>query len=82
MKLEDIRREQQYQREREADFRNLSEVTNSRAVWYSVAQIVVLIVTCAWQLRHLKVRFYMEDVSCFFPCLSNDAIRFAAELLR
>lgn len=55
MKLEDIRREQQYQREREADFRDLSEVTNSRAVWYSVAQIVVLIVTCAWQLRHLKV---------------------------
>lgn len=55
VKLEDIRREQQYQRERESDFRDLSEVTNSRAVWYSVAQIVVLIVTCAWQLRHLKV---------------------------
>jgi hypothetical protein len=55
-KLEDIRREQQYQREREADYRNLSESTNSRAVWYSIAQIVVLIGTCAWQLRHLKVR--------------------------
>ena len=57
VKLEDIRREQQYQREREADFRDLSEVTNSRAVWYSVAQIVVLVATCAWQLRHLKVSF-------------------------
>src|SRR5712664_4253702 len=34
IKIEDIRREQQYQREREADFRNLSETTNSRAVWY------------------------------------------------
>lgn len=54
-KLEDIRREQQYQREREADFRDLSESTNSRAVWYSVVQIIVLIVTCVWQLRHLKV---------------------------
>lgn len=54
-KLEDIRREQQYQREREADYRNLSEATNGRAVWYSVAQIMVLILTCAWQLRHLKV---------------------------
>lgn len=54
-KLEDIRREQQYQREREADYRDLSEMTNSRAVWYSVVQIVVLIVTCVWQLRHLKV---------------------------
>jgi len=59
IKLEDIRREQQYQRERESDFRDLSEVTNSRAVWYSVAQIVVLIVTCVWQLRHLKVSFFV-----------------------
>ncbi|KAF5316394.1 hypothetical protein D9619_006188 [Psilocybe cf. subviscida] len=58
-KLEDIRREQQYQREREADYRDLSEVTNSRAVWYSVVQIIVLLATCAWQLRHLK-RFF-ED---------------------
>ncbi|KAF9269019.1 hypothetical protein L218DRAFT_976854 [Marasmius fiardii PR-910] len=53
-KLEDIRREQQYQREREADYRDLSEATNARAVWYSIGQIVVLVLTCAWQLRHLK----------------------------
>ncbi|KAF8479703.1 emp24/gp25L/p24 family/GOLD-domain-containing protein [Russula ochroleuca] len=59
IKIEDIRREQQYQREREADYRDLSETTNSRAVWYSIAQIVVLILTCAWQLRHLR-RFF-ED---------------------
>ncbi|KAI0343210.1 hypothetical protein BDW22DRAFT_1356814 [Trametopsis cervina] len=58
-KLEDIRREQQYQREREANYRDLSETTNSRTVWYSLAQIVVLVLTCAWQLRHLK-RFF-ED---------------------
>ncbi|EPQ56371.1 hypothetical protein GLOTRDRAFT_115647 [Gloeophyllum trabeum ATCC 11539] len=58
-KLEDIRREQQYQREREADFRDLSEETNSKAVWYSLLQIAVLIGTCAWQLRHLR-RFF-ED---------------------
>ena len=54
-KLEDIRREQQYQREREADFRNLSEATNARAVWYSIVQIGVLVGTCIWQLRYLKV---------------------------
>ncbi|KAI0741430.1 emp24/gp25L/p24 family/GOLD-domain-containing protein [Daedaleopsis nitida] len=58
-KLEDINREQQYQREREAAFRNLSEETNSRAVWYTVAQIAVLIATCVWQMRHLK-RFFEE----------------------
>ena len=55
-RLEDIRREQQYQREREADYRDLSEATNSKAVWYSLAQITVLVATCAWQMRHLKVR--------------------------
>jgi hypothetical protein len=54
-KLEEIRREQQYQREREANYRDLSEATNARAVWYSIAQIVVLVTTCAWQLRHLRV---------------------------
>ncbi|KAI0305968.1 emp24/gp25L/p24 family/GOLD-domain-containing protein, partial [Multifurca ochricompacta] len=59
IKIEDIHREQQYQREREADFRDLSEATNTRAVWYSVAQIVVLLLTCTWQLRHLR-RFF-ED---------------------
>ncbi|KAH7914846.1 emp24/gp25L/p24 family/GOLD-domain-containing protein [Hygrophoropsis aurantiaca] len=58
-RLEDIRREQQYQRERESDFRDLSEATNSKAVWYSILQIVVLVLTCTWQLRHLK-RFF-ED---------------------
>lgn len=64
MKLEDIRREQQYQREREADFRDLSESTNSRALWYSVAQISVLLGTCFWQLRHLKAS--AVDLSLFF----------------
>ncbi|KAI0675482.1 emp24/gp25L/p24 family/GOLD-domain-containing protein [Trametes maxima] len=59
MKIEDINREQQYQREREAAFRNLSEETNSRAVWYTLVQIGVLVATCVWQLRHLR-RFF-ED---------------------
>lgn len=54
-RLRDIRREQQYQREREAAYRDLSEATNARAIWYCIAQIIVLVATCAWQLRHLKV---------------------------
>ncbi|KIJ65692.1 hypothetical protein HYDPIDRAFT_110839 [Hydnomerulius pinastri MD-312] len=58
-KLEDIRREQQYQRERESDFRDLSEATNGKAVWYSVMQIAVLVLTCTWQLKHLK-RFFQD----------------------
>lgn len=77
-KLEDIRREQQYQREREADFRNLSETTNARAVWYTLAQIAVLVVTCAWQLRHLKVRIALLRPSLYMA----DRSLFLAEFLR
>ncbi|KAK0554712.1 emp24p/erv25p- protein [Tilletia horrida] len=56
-RLRDIRREQQFQREREAEFRNLSELTNSRAMWWSVLQLLMLGLTCAWQLTHLKTFF-------------------------
>jgi hypothetical protein len=62
-KLEEIRREQQYQRERESDFRDLSEATNSKAVWYSIMQIGTLLATCIWQLRHLKVSLLLPDSS-------------------
>jgi len=61
-RLSDIRREQQFQREREHDFRDLSERTNSRAVWWSILQIIVLFTTCAWQLRHLKGFFESKKI--------------------
>lgn len=53
-KLEEIRREQQYQREREAEFRNLSESVNAKAMWYMVLQIIILVATCYGQLRFLR----------------------------
>jgi hypothetical protein len=56
-RLADIRREQQFQREREAEFRLLSEKINSRAVWWSMFQLSVLGATCFWQLRHLRLFF-------------------------
>ncbi|PWN50580.1 hypothetical protein IE53DRAFT_387097 [Violaceomyces palustris] len=58
-KLRDIRKEQQFQREREAEFRDLSEQTNSRAIWWSSLQLVTLLGACVWQLRHL--RGFFED---------------------
>lgn len=42
-------------REVEATFRDASEMTNSRAVWWSLAQIGVLIAAGVWQIRYLKV---------------------------
>lgn len=54
-KVADIQREQRYMREVEANFRDASESTNARAVWWSLLQIAVLIGAAVWQMRHLKV---------------------------
>lgn len=61
-KLEDIRKEQQYQREREHDFRALSDRANRGAVWWSVLQIAVLLGTCFWQMRTLRTWFIKEKL--------------------
>lgn len=60
-RVQNIRREQQYQREREAEFRDTSEMTNSRVVYWTVAQLIVLGVTAFWQLKHLQ-RFFIDKV--------------------
>ncbi|WFD03742.1 emp24p/erv25p- protein [Malassezia obtusa] len=55
-KMRDLRKEQQYQREREMSFRDMSEAANARALWCILVQIVALVVACAWQLTNLRVR--------------------------
>ncbi|KAL1971547.1 hypothetical protein VTN31DRAFT_2168 [Thermomyces dupontii] len=62
-RMEDIRREQIYQREREAEFRDQSEATNSRVVRWTLIQIVVLSITCAWQLSHLRTFFIKQKLT-------------------
>uniref|UniRef100_A0A0R3RSB1 GOLD domain-containing protein n=1 Tax=Elaeophora elaphi TaxID=1147741 RepID=A0A0R3RSB1_9BILA len=52
--VEQISKEQNYQRYREERFRQTSENTNSRVLWWSIAQTIVLLLTGAWQMRHLK----------------------------
>ena len=48
-------KEQNYQRYREERFRATSESTNQRVLWWSVAQLFILITAGFWQMRHLKV---------------------------
>ncbi|KAI0881765.1 emp24/gp25L/p24 family/GOLD-domain-containing protein [Annulohypoxylon moriforme] len=62
-RLLDIRREQIFQREREAEFRDQSESTNSRVVRWMFIQIVVLGITCAWQLSHLRSFFIKQKLT-------------------
>ncbi|ETN42858.1 uncharacterized protein HMPREF1541_02016 [Cyphellophora europaea CBS 101466] len=62
-RLADIRREQIFQREREAEFRDQSETTNSKIVRWTLIQLTVLGVTCAWQLSHLRSFFIKQKLT-------------------
>ncbi|KAL3276891.1 hypothetical protein HHI36_012262 [Cryptolaemus montrouzieri] len=55
--IEQITKEQNYQRFREERFRQTSESTNSRVLWWSIIQTAVLLMMGAWQMRHLKSFF-------------------------
>ncbi|XP_078711583.1 transmembrane emp24 domain-containing protein 4-like [Lampetra fluviatilis] len=55
--VEQIQKEQNYQRYREERFRQTSESTNQRVLWWSIAQTLILIATGIWQMRHLKSFF-------------------------
>lgn len=49
--------------EREAEFRDQSESTNARVLRWSLLQLVVLGVTCAWQLSHLRAFFIKQKLT-------------------
>ncbi|KAG0308365.1 emp24p/erv25p- protein [Dissophora globulifera] len=53
-KVGEIRREQAYLRDHEQEFRNKSEATNGHTVTWTIVQLIVLGITCAWQMRHLR----------------------------
>ena len=61
-KVEEIQREQQLIREREAIFRDQSESTNSRVVKWSIVQLAVLIIVGYFQLKHLKTFFVKQKI--------------------
>ncbi|PGH27517.1 hypothetical protein AJ80_00758 [Polytolypa hystricis UAMH7299] len=62
-RLQDIRREQVFQREREAQFRDQSEATNGRVVRWTIMQLVILSLACAWQLSHLRSFFIKQKLT-------------------
>lgn len=49
--------------EREAEFRDQSETTNARVVRWILIQLVVLGVTCTWQLSHLRSFFIKQKLT-------------------
>ncbi|KAI8844972.1 emp24/gp25L/p24 family/GOLD-domain-containing protein [Chytridium lagenaria] len=61
-RVDDIIREQRYQRQREAEFRDTSEATNAKVMHWTLAQIAVLALTAFWQTRHLKQFFVSKKL--------------------
>lgn len=61
-KLTEIHNEQENLRIREATFRDQSELTNARVVKWSIIQLIVLVGTCVYQLRHLKSFFVKQKI--------------------
>ena len=53
-KLETVRAEQRYQWKREREFRNTSESTYERILWWNVGQSVLLVLAALYQAMHLK----------------------------
>uniref|UniRef100_T1JKM1 GOLD domain-containing protein n=1 Tax=Strigamia maritima TaxID=126957 RepID=T1JKM1_STRMM len=55
--VEQITKEQNYQRYREERFRMTSESTNQRVLWWSITQTAILLLMGFWQMKHLKSFF-------------------------
>ncbi|OQR96601.1 hypothetical protein ACHHYP_14627 [Achlya hypogyna] len=66
MKLRDrvraIQKQQDYAQEKDEKFRSTSESNNSRAMWVSVIQIVILVITGVWQVHHLQTYFHKKKL--------------------
>ncbi|UYV62526.1 TMED4 [Cordylochernes scorpioides] len=60
--VEDITKEQNYQRFREERFRQTSESTNQRVLWWSVIQTLILVCMGFLQMRHLKSFFQAKKL--------------------
>ncbi|KAG8194894.1 hypothetical protein JTE90_029185 [Oedothorax gibbosus] len=60
--VEQISKEQNYQRYREERFRQTSESTNQRVLYWSVSQTVILLLMGFWQMRHLKSFFQAKKL--------------------
>ena len=55
--VEQIQKEQNHQRCREECFRQTSESTIQRVLWWSILQTLILVAIGVWQMRHLKSVF-------------------------
>ncbi|KAI3351487.1 hypothetical protein L3Q82_020336 [Scortum barcoo] len=57
-----ITKQQEYQREKEEVFRQISEDTNSKVLWWAVVQTLILLLVGFWQMKRLKDFFIAKKL--------------------
>jgi len=60
--VDQITKEQTYQREREGWFRSTSESTAHRVLWWSILQVLIFFCVALWQVTHLKSFFQAKKL--------------------
>lgn len=60
--IQQIQKEQDYQRTRETRFRSTSESTNWRVLFFAFVQTVILIAVGVYQVKHLKFFFILKKL--------------------
>ncbi|CAO3655014.1 unnamed protein product [Mucor hiemalis] len=55
-----VKAEQEYIVARERRHRDTAESTNARVKWWSVAQLVLLVAVCGWQVHYIKHFFEVK----------------------
>jgi hypothetical protein len=62
-RMADVRKEQDYQKHRENQFRDLTESTNARIAWWTVFQTLFLIGTGVYSVMNLKAFFKTKKLA-------------------
>jgi len=60
--LSAVQSEQSYMKMRERAHRNTNESTNSRVVWWSIFEVVMLLAMSAWQIYYLRRFFEVKRI--------------------
>lgn len=61
-RLQEIARQQEYSREKEADFKDESENVNSKVIYFTLFQTAMVLVSSAWQIISLRSFFIKKKI--------------------
>lgn len=61
-RLQEVEKGQEYSREKEAKFRDESEDINSRIMWFTIFQTLVILIAGVWQILSLRSFFISRKI--------------------